>query len=126
MRQYPQRVECKYSQHQIVWVLNLSSPQRAIVVKADCEDGPPAKYDVMLLNGDNTEVDPDAGSITICGLEEHRVYEEPIGAARELYQIYALHHHELGIAMNDCIKNWDDPDYITKRFEKYEQFCEGK
>lgn len=71
-------------------------------------------YDVRLDRGHKY---PSNGFTVYSGLLGHQVHKDRLSAAKELYHYYAQKHHTLGLALQDCIAHFHDPDYIITRLQ---------
>ena len=61
-------------------------------------------------------------SVELCGKPEYEVFENRLGCVKRLIsKYYGTMHHWLGIAIQDCYKNYDNPDYMLRRMEKFEK-----
>ena len=110
----------KYQTGSTVWVVMFSETKFGVVVKA-YEDKEKPVYDVRIVDAGTDPVKVAMGGgpacVELCGWSEWRVHETDLGAAREVYRQYAEKHHSLGLALQDCIAHFDDPDYITCRLK---------
>jgi len=105
----------KYNVGDKVWVLGMGKGDRGTVTYQDVDHKGHAVYDVQL--GEEL-VKQGEGSVTFSGISEYRVYEHKIGAAKELYSLKADAHYALKLALEDCIRNFDNADYIFNRLKE--------
>ncbi len=109
----------KYKLKKEVWIVGGGEAQLGIVVRREIDRvTQKPEYEIRikqnLVSGETKEA---IGSVTYSGWPEHRVHPDKLTAAKEVYQQYAEKHHKIGLALQDCVAHFHDPDYIICRLE---------
>lgn len=116
-------VKFKYGTGQTVWVIMFGKPEFGVIVNKDEEDRKPV-YTVRIVDQGADPVKVAMGgqpaSVELWGKPEYEVFETKLDAAKRLISRYGTMHHWLGIAIQDCYRNYDNVDYLLERMEKFE------
>ena len=114
-----------------VWILFFGGPRRGTVVRQYLEKEKPV-YDVCVSDDDaltplDQALNRSAATCEMCGIAEYKVFPNKLKAVQWIMsRHYGSIHHWLGIAIEDCYRNWENEEYMLERMERFAKLVEDE